>query len=102
MKGAKIKIADVAALGLVGDVTRLINAGYNFDEANDYGDYPITIAASRNDLKVLKVLVEAGADLTVAGEDGRTALQWAEFHQNAEMQELIQSNIQTKKKTNRP
>lgn len=51
------------------------------------------IAASRNDLPMLKVLFEAGADLGCADIYGRTPAGWAKHHQNKEMADFIEKHL---------
>lgn len=65
----------------------------NVDAHDRFGSSSALIAASRNDLAMLKVLAEAGANLDLTDRVGRTPRAWAEYHQNQAMLDYIDSNI---------
>jgi ankyrin repeat protein len=85
------KIVDVVALGQIDDVKTLIARGGNVNDLDEYGNHPSIIAASRNDLELLKILVAAGAQLNVFNPQGENPLYWAELNKNTEMIDFINS-----------
>lgn len=98
-KDLKVSIADVVSLGLIEDVKRLIKVGYNLNEQDQFGNYPVTIAASRNDTKMVHVLLEAGADGSVMDDSGMSASSWATFYKNQEMINIINSHPHSNSKS---
>ncbi|MGE3318299.1 MAG: ankyrin repeat domain-containing protein [Candidatus Berkiella sp.] len=88
-----VKVADLVELGQIDDVKMLIKDGGDVNEADKHGNYPVIIAASRNDLEMLKVLVKAGAKLRVTNEDGDNAATWAKRHNNPEMVNYINEKV---------
>lgn len=98
----EVKIADYVALGAYDDVKKLIAAHYDVNEKDNEGNAPVIIAASRNDFKMLKMLVEAGAKLNVTNDNGDSPLQFAQLFKNAEMQSYIQTMVPTQLKRNAP
>lgn len=59
----------------------LIAVGANVDAGNDYT--PLHVAASQSkNLKTLKLLIDAGADLEVKDKNGKTPLNWAVKKEN--------------------
>lgn len=86
-----IRIVDVVSLGQTIDTMALIKRGLNVNEPDGNGNYPVTVAASRNDLETLKVLIEAGANVNRFNRMGQTAIDWARRYNNTEMIELIES-----------
>lgn len=91
MQENDIKIVDVVSVGSLNDVEKLINAGYDVNESDDFGNTPIIIAASRNDLAMFEILKAAGGKVNVSNKDGQSALTWAKHHNNNEMVNLINS-----------
>lgn len=88
-EGPKIRIVDLVFLGATNDVKKLIAAGFSVKEKDDFGNYPIVVAASRNDLETFEVLLNAGADTTVFNDDGRSAMTWAKAFNNEKMIALL-------------
>ena len=58
-------------------VEKLINGGYNINEQTDLGTTPAMIAINRNDIVILKILINAGAKLDVCNCFGDTAISLA-------------------------
>ncbi len=58
----------------VSEVKRLLKAGANVAEANDYGATPMQMAAATGNTAILKLLLDAGADADSPNADGQTAL----------------------------
>lgn len=91
--GSGLKLTDAVSLGQTEDVRLLIQKGADVNEADEFGNYAAIIAASRNDLETLKVLVEAKVNLTVFNKSGENALFWASCNKNHEMENLIRKNL---------
>ena len=63
--------------GSISCIAQLIADGCDIDAKNDQGVGPIYYAASREDLPILRMLLEKGADVNAQGGDLHTALQVA-------------------------
>ncbi|STX81227.1 ankyrin repeat protein [Legionella busanensis] len=93
----QIPIIEMAKLGQTEAIIEWLNTYtqkndlLNIDEEDDEGNYAILIAARRNDLETLKILVDHGANRDVADVYGRNALYWAKENGNAEMQVLLKA-----------
>lgn len=57
-------------------IAALLAAGANVDDANAEGQTPLILAAQRNNLAVIKMLLEAHASINVRDKSGRTALMY--------------------------
>jgi len=78
-KGGKYPIRFAASDGYVDGVTLFIDAGVGTDdELFELARTPMHIAALEGHAEVIRVLVEAGASLTVRDADGNTPLDLAE------------------------
>lgn len=88
-----VRIVDVVALGQTRDVKILLQRGLSPNEKDEEGNHPVAIAAKRNDLDTLKVLVKAGAKVAVGDAMGMSALTHAQNHRNQEMMDLILSKL---------
>jgi len=60
--------------GDVSEVKRLLEAGANVSEANNYGATPMQLASATGNAAILKLLLDAGADVESPNIDGQTAL----------------------------
>lgn len=71
---------------------QLIIKDYNGDvNAQDaYGASPALLAAKRNDLKMLKILVQEGADVALSDKLNNSPMHWAQHNHNQEMIEFIE------------
>lgn len=69
------------------------------DEKDIYGNCGVIAAAARNDLKILKILFEAGANLDVVDHVDRSPLSYAKKHKNTKMIEYIQENLSISRPT---
>ncbi len=87
--GPEIRIIDVVSIGATQDVKKLLEAGYDPNVADEFGNYPIIVAAERNDIDTFKILAEGGAKLSVINNDGHSALTWAQVNENNQMIQLI-------------
>ncbi|KAI5475650.1 hypothetical protein MNV49_001067 [Pseudohyphozyma bogoriensis] len=59
------------------------------DAVDGYGYTPLHLAADRGHLKVVEVLVKAGADTSIKEEEGMTALELAEEAGHVEIATLL-------------
>lgn len=89
-QGSQIKIIDVVNVGSTLDVERLLKQGFDPNEPDEYGNYAIIVAASRNDIATFKVLMNGGAKLHVINNDGYSAMTFAKANSNEEMIKLIE------------
>lgn len=55
----------------------LIRAGADVNIANTGGQTPISIAAEKNHLQIVKLLIGAGAAVNIEDNEGMTPLYWA-------------------------
>ncbi|KAJ5724453.1 hypothetical protein N7493_006181 [Penicillium malachiteum] len=58
------------AWGFRGVIQEALSAGFNLDERNDDGETALAVAASFNDIKIMKLLLESGADVNAIGSKG--------------------------------
>jgi ankyrin repeat protein len=76
--------------GRAGVMKLLIADGLNINARGRYNGYtPLHDAVSRNHLAVAQILVRAGADLSIKGQDGKTVLDIAVANKNEALIELI-------------
>lgn len=85
-----VKIVDVVSLGQLEDTRELIRRGLDVDDPDENGNYAVTMAARRNDLEILKILIDAGAELNLFDGMGRKAITWARKYKNQEMIDEIE------------
>lgn len=82
---------------LVG-VKEFIKKGYSdVNYVNEDGDTALTIATSRNDMKIVHELLKAGADVE-CGQGSDLLLSLAEYHNNELLLDLILDTIDKNKK----
>lgn len=70
-------------------VRRLLKAGANPSQANDYGATPLSEAAVVGNVEVLKALLDAGAPVDARNADGQTALMIVARTSNVEAARLL-------------
>ena len=58
-------------------VTALIKSNASPNIASKGGVTPLILAAAKNKMAVVRVLVEAGADITIRGDENKNAAEWA-------------------------
>lgn len=71
------------------DQVRTLAPKVNVNERDGYGDCAVIQAALRNELVILKILVEAGANLNVRSPNLMSPLDYARFNNNEEMIQYI-------------
>lgn len=62
------------------------------NETDIYGNCGVIAAAARNDLEILKILFEAGANLDVSDHVGRSPMSYARKYHNESMIDFIEEN----------
>lgn len=74
---------------------RLLSAGAGpIDARDEWGRTPLFIAAERNDVALVQTLLEAGANASIANEQGFTPLSCAERRGFAELARVLTSRAQ--------
>jgi hypothetical protein len=71
----------------------LTNPACDVDEADMYGNYAVTLAASNNNFVILELLQGAGARFDVSDGDNLSPLDYAEQHHNTAMANFIRSCV---------
>lgn len=90
-----VEAIEYASAGQIRAIEKFIDEGGDVNEMNEFGTTAAIIAASRNDLSMLKVLVEKGqADLTVKDASGKSAMDWAITFKNESMEDYISAHSQ--------
>lgn len=76
------------------DQVELIVKKYNgnVNAQDKYGASPALLAAKRNDLEMLKYLVDNGADLNVSDGLNQTVMHWAKHNKNDDMVEYLENH----------
>ena len=69
------------------------------NEKDIYENCGVIAAAARNDLSILKILFEAGANLDVVDHVGRSPMSYAQKYNNTKMIEYIQENLSISRPT---
>jgi ankyrin repeat protein len=67
----------------------LLQRGASFDLVDQKGYAPVHFAAAKGQLRIVRLLVEAGADATRVTADGKTALQLADAGEHDEAMEYL-------------
>lgn len=70
---------------------RLLRAGAEVDTVNEAGESLLMRVVARNDLLLGGVIVDADADVTYEGPDGRTALDVAEANGNRDLMMMLRN-----------
>lgn len=81
-RGGRLKIHHSALENDAAEVSRCLSVGENVDAVDRQGFTPLHFAAQQLSLDAVRVLVEAGADVTLANGWGNTALWTAVFASN--------------------
>lgn len=71
-------------LTLLPIIRLLLSRGANVNMANTFGDAPLHCAAHYNNVPVIDILLEAGADLRARNDDGRTSREVARQESSTE------------------
>lgn len=97
-RNTAMELLHAVGIGQISIARQLINEGHDVNEFSQSGNCPLLEAASRNDTKMVTLLLEHGADAQVEDRKGNTPLCWAQKYKNEPMEELIQNNLATKLK----
>ncbi len=91
----KVQIIDIVRLGQKSAVEELLqkySGSFDINEQNTSGSFATLVAAERNDLPMLKLLVTYGARLDLKDGRGRTVRGWAEQNNSKDMLNFIDDN----------
>ena len=88
-----VDIVEYARRGMAQRVKKLIESGADVNEEDSDGDRAIIVAAERNDIGILTLLTDAGADLNVKNHSGMTPLGYAIGNKSNEAIKLIRSHM---------
>ncbi|KTD58321.1 ankyrin repeat protein [Legionella sainthelensi] len=86
-------ILKAVEIGQIGVVRALILEGRDVNEFSQGGNCPLLEAASRNDSKIVALLLQHGANPMVEDPRGQTPLYWAQRYKNTEMEEMITNRL---------
>ena len=73
-------------------VTYLLGKGINVNEANEYNETSIIVAARNGNDELVKLLIDSGADINKVGEFNYTALMFASSNGHLETVKLLMEN----------
>lgn len=88
-----VDIIEYTKIGMTDGVKEMIAMKADVNEKDRKGDYAVLWATKRNDLDILKLLVDAGAFLEVRGGNGITPLMYSRANCNLKMEQFILDNI---------
>jgi ankyrin repeat protein len=103
MSDEKLELIEIVSSGQIKAVRELMdkkNSGalkLDLNERDGEGNLAAVIAAKRNDLEMLELLVSNGARIDLADSYGRTVEGWARKYKNEEMLQFIMSKSAQKK-----
>jgi ankyrin repeat protein len=92
----KVPLVDLVYMGqmnAVKDLIEKLGSRLDINEKDKSGNFAAMMAAERNDLPMLKLLADNGADLSLTDGRGRSVKGWAMKHNNSEMLELIEEAL---------
>lgn len=82
-------IVDVANMGQIETLKKLIAEGIDIEETNESGLNALLMAAKRNDTEMVEFLLLAGANPKVKDCYGRSFKYWARQYNNIKMVQLM-------------
>ena len=97
-----MRLLHAIEIGQIGTVTAFLAEGDDVNEMSLSGNTPILEAASRNDTKMVALLLAKGANPDVHDLKNNNPLSWAKKYKNAEMEHLIETAIALKYPQHRP
>lgn len=89
-----VDIIEYTKIGMTEGVKEMIKMGEDVNEKDADGWCAVVWAAYRNDMEILKLLVENGAKLDVRGGCGFTPLSYARSNYNQEMCDYIIAHLE--------
>jgi ankyrin repeat protein len=90
-------LIDLVDFGQKSAAKALIERKYNVNVCDKFGNTPALFAAKDNDLEIMKMLIDAGADLQERNFMGQDPLFWAQFNESQEMIDLITMHLNSQK-----
>jgi ankyrin repeat protein len=84
-----VAIIECTKRGMYWKVAELLKFGADPNKRNRYGERAIIVAAKRDDMKILQMLVDGGASVKDYDHNGMTALAYARFNGNSDMEQFI-------------
>lgn len=85
-------LAQAIIYGTVDDVLKVITAGADVNEVDEYGYTPLIETAIVDNVAMAELLLKKGAQVNQTDMSGRTALHWAADNNNFELCELLLKN----------
>lgn len=85
---SKVNIIELAKMSQIRDIKECINQNHDVN-ATDGDTYAIIEAAKRNELKIVEMLIAAGAKPDVENRRGETAEFWAKMNHNEKMADTL-------------
>lgn len=95
MSTYRVRILDLASLGQIDEVKKLIEKGCDVNEQNDLGDCALIAAINRNDLPMVQLLINAGANIKIKDTFGRSALDFATKRSYKKICDLLELKIKS-------
>lgn len=88
-------LIELVYLGQKEDVKTLLERGYDINEQDKYGTSAALAAVTRNDINMLKFLIDHGARVDLRDVFGKTPLSKAQEMGSTDIANLIQITLQT-------
>jgi len=88
-----VDLIECTQRGMIEAVEKLLEIGKNPNEQDERGDYAVLWAAQRNDMKILTMLVDAGASLNVENAYGVTPMDYARKNGNQVIIDYITTHL---------
>jgi hypothetical protein len=85
-----VRLVDAVKNGNLDEARRLIESGANIHQRAEQDWTPLNFAAGKGDPKMVRLLLEHGADLTVTGRDRRTPRKIARAAGRKEVADLLE------------
>lgn len=93
VKDRYVTIVEYAKRGMRTKVEQLIEVGVDVNKIDYWGKTALIAAAERDDFELLKILVDAGADLNIRSLSEPSARGYAVHHKNKDMIDYIDSKL---------
>lgn len=71
----------------------LINHHANLDVVNINSDTALIAAVSMDSMEAVRLLLDSGADLSIKSDEGKTALDWACYHELPEIELMLRQEV---------
>ncbi len=90
-------LIELIIFGQIEAVKDLIENKSNVNVENEFGQSAALMAAKQNNLEILQMLADTGADFSASDFMEQTPLYWAQHHKNKEMINLINTCLNMQK-----